>query len=57
MRLPDQNKNLKEAWAASGHANIFGSGTPFCDDNTPGKKKVVPSDTNPNKHICLAMAL
>lgn len=53
---PNQNVNLRNAWAATQHARIFGPQSPFYDESHRQNKKVVNSD-NPNIRICLSMAL
>jgi len=42
---PDQNPNLKKAWAATGKNNVFGSDSPFYDPSSPNNKVVIMSDT------------
>jgi len=42
---PDQNPNLKKAWAATGKKNVFGSDSPFYDPSSPNNKVVIMSDT------------
>jgi hypothetical protein len=60
--LPNQNRNLRDAWTATGHTSIFrGENAPFRDPTARDGKKVVLSDT-PNPHgpgkqrICIPMA-
>ena len=53
---PNQNENLRTAWAATGRSGIYEEGSPFRDESQRNNRKVIPSDT-PNVRICLAMAL
>jgi hypothetical protein len=57
VKKPEQNLNLKRAWVAAGHPNIYGPGMPFHDPAAlPNKRKVILSDTA-GKRISLPMAL
>jgi hypothetical protein len=53
---PNQNANLRSAWAATQQPKIFGLQSPFYDTTARGNKKVVPSD-RPSVRVCLPMAL
>jgi hypothetical protein len=53
---PNQNANLRSAWAATQQPKIFALPSPFYDTTARGNKKVVPSD-RPSVRICLPMAL
>ena len=53
----NQNKNLKEAWEAKGITSFYSSSLPFHDTQAHDNKMIVMSITDPNKHICLPMAL
>ena len=58
MERPEQNANLKAAWAASGHAQIFRAGSPFHDPAQPrGRREILRLAGNGNQRICLPMAL
>lgn len=54
---PNQNRNLKAAWAGTQHASIFGPGAPYHDPNASGRKKIVQADSPDTRRICLPMAL
>ena len=57
VELRNQNRNLKEAWAALNHASVFGGNSPFRDpSNPPRYRKEVVSDQPPQR-VCLPMAL
>jgi hypothetical protein len=56
VERPNQNVNLRNAWAATQHARIFGDTSPFYDANARNHKKVLNSD-QPGVRICLSMAL
>lgn len=56
VERPNQNVNLRNAWAATQHARIFGDTSPFYDPGTRNHKKVLNSD-QPGVRICLSMAL
>ena len=57
VRRPDQNPELKRAWAATGITGIYSPGTPFRDDESmPNKKCIIQSDT-PGTRICIPMAV
>jgi hypothetical protein len=53
---PNQNVNLRNAWAATQHPRIFGPTSPFYDAAARNHHKILNSDT-PGVRICLAMAL
>ena len=54
---PNQNANLKMAWAASGHNAIFAEGSPFHDPVARNNRRIIMSQQSPNQRLCLAMAL
>jgi hypothetical protein len=62
VHLPNQNRNLRDAWMATGHTSIFHrENAPFHDPTARDGKKVVLSDTpNPyrpsKQRICIPMA-
>lgn len=56
IHLPNQNVNLKQAWAASGHTSIYRTGSPFHDAGAQDGRKMIPSDT-PGLRVCLPMCL
>ena len=53
---PNQNVNLKNAWAATQQVKIYGPQSPFHDTAARQNKKVIPSDRS-GVRICLPMAL
>jgi len=55
--LSGQNPRLKAAWAAAGHPNLCGEGSPFCDATQPSNRQAVMSLNAPTVLICLAVAL
>jgi len=55
--LSSQNPRLKAAWAAAGHQNLYGDGSPFRDATQPSNRRVVKSLDNPAMSICLPVAL
>jgi hypothetical protein len=56
VERPNQNVNLRNAWAATQHARIFMDTSPFYDAHARNNKKVLNSD-QPGLRICLSMAL
>jgi hypothetical protein len=56
VERPNQNANLKSAWAATQHARIYGPQSPFFDSTARSNKKIIPSD-RAGVRICLPMAL
>jgi hypothetical protein len=56
IERPNQNVNLRNAWAATQHARIFGDTSPFYDVNARNHKKILNSD-QAGVRICLSMAL
>ena len=56
VERPNQNANLKSAWAATQNTRIFGPNSPFFDATARQNKKVIPSDRS-GVRICLPMAL
>jgi hypothetical protein len=56
VEKPNQNVNLRTAWAATQHARIYSPQSPFYDPTARQNKKVIPSD-RPSVRICLPMAL
>ena len=56
IERPNQNVNLRNAWALTQHPRIFGPTSPFYDADSRSHKKVIDSD-RPNTRICLSMAL
>ena len=56
VERPNQNVNLKSAWAATQHARIYGPQSPFFDAAAKQNKRVIASD-RAGVRICLPMAL
>jgi hypothetical protein len=56
VERPNQNDNLRNAWALTQHPRIFGPTSPFYDANTRNHHKIINSD-QPGVRICLSMAL
>jgi hypothetical protein len=56
VERPNQNVNLKNAWAATQHAHIYGPQSPFHSLTARQNKMVIASD-RPSVRICLPMAL
>jgi hypothetical protein len=56
VERPNQNVSLRNAWAATQHARIFGPTSPFYDEAARQHKKIINSD-QANVRICLSMAL
>ena len=57
VELRNQNRNLKDAWAALNHASVFGGNSPFRDENNPPRYRVEVMSDQPPQRICLPMAL
>src|SRR5210317_1312559 len=58
IRRPNQNRNLKAAWAATQFVGIFrGSNAPYKDPNSSDGKKHVKCDAPDARDVCLPMAL
>ena len=56
VERPNQNVNLKRAWAAKGLTSVFGPNSPFHDPDTKDKEKLVNSDQS-GVRICIPMAV
>lgn len=57
VTLPNQNINLKRAWAATGREGIFKEGSPFHDPTARNNRLIMPADPPDTRRICLPMAL
>ena len=55
--LSGQNLRLKAAWTVTGHPNLCGEGSPFCDTTQPANRQSVMSLNTPTLSICPHVAL